>query len=180
MARVYGDQDLSTPALRGHVVGDVPEAKLSIREEATNGDPDITTNTRPPRPCDPGDGPQTADLILHSQTLREMRDSEHQYNKLLAAHVVSSSYANSVVVVQTLPRTRAQTPGDRFRHILRLRMGVPCAMPLAQCNCSAHAGPRQGEFVERVAEANGPDLLAAPHSPRSRCTACTAGAGGSG
>jgi hypothetical protein len=104
----------------------------------------------------------TADLILHSQTLREMRASEHQYNKLLAAQVLSSSCANSGVVVQTPPKTRAQIPDDRFRHILRLRMGVPCAMPLAQwrCNCSAHAGPRHGEFAERAAEANGPDLAA--------------------
>jgi hypothetical protein len=41
-------------------------------------------------------------------------------------------------------------------------MGVPCATPLAQwrCNCSAHAGPRHGEFAERAAEANGLDLAA--------------------
>ena len=36
-------------------------------------------------------GALTADLILHSQTLRGMRDSERQRNKLFAAHVLSSS-----------------------------------------------------------------------------------------
>ncbi len=76
----------------------------SVRADVINGDPDITTNTRP-------QAVNTADLILHSQTLRDMRASEHQYKKLLGAHVLSSSCANSGVVIQTLPRTRAQIPG---------------------------------------------------------------------
>jgi hypothetical protein len=47
-APVYGDQDLSTPALRGNVRGDVPEA--SLREDAINGDPQTSRPTRDPRP----------------------------------------------------------------------------------------------------------------------------------
>ncbi len=140
------------------MLGNVPVA--SVRADVINGDPDITTNTRPQAVIQAMERVNTADLILHSQTLREMRATEHQYNKLLAAHVLSSSSANSGVVIQTLPRTRAQTPDGRFRHILRLRMGVPCAMPLAQwrCNCSAlaentHLHPgvsaKAGEAVKR-------------------------------
>ena len=43
---------------------------------------------------------------------------------------------------------------------MRLRFGVPCAMPLDQwrCNCSAHAGPRHSAFVERVNEPNDVDI----------------------
>ncbi len=70
-----------------------------------------------------------------------MRDSEHQHdNNFLAAHVLSSSCANSGVVVRSVPNNAvAQVPDARFRQILRLRFGVPCVMPLAQswqCNCT--------------------------------------------
>ncbi len=53
------------------------------------------------------------------------------------------AFADDLVI-----QTRAQIPDDRFRHILRRRTRVPCAMPLAEsrCNCSPHAGPRHGEF----------------------------------
>jgi hypothetical protein len=68
------------------------------------------------------DGALTADLILHSRTLRGMRSSEHRHNKLLAAHVLSSSWPNSGVVVQSV---NAHVHDERFRHILRLRCGVP-------------------------------------------------------
>ena len=87
-----------------------------------------------------------------------MRDSEHQHDTFLAAHVLSSSCANSGVVVQAAPTAAAHVPDAR----LRLRFGVPCVMPLDQwrCNCSAHAGPRHSAFVERVVEPNDGDQTA--------------------
>jgi hypothetical protein len=163
-APAQGEEDLSTPALRGRVLGNVPVA--SVRVDASNGDPDITTNTRPHAVIQAMGRVNTADLILHSQTLREMLASEHQYIKLLAAHVLSSSCAN----VQTLPRTRAQIPCDQFRHILRLfiKPGSPLRLAQWRCNCSTHTGPRHGEFVERVAEANGLDLSAGSFAEEPR------------
>ncbi len=56
-----------------------------LREDAINGDPDdpdITANTRPQAVIQAMGRANKADHFLHSQTLREMRDSKHQYNKL--------------------------------------------------------------------------------------------------
>jgi hypothetical protein len=52
-----------------------------------------------------------------------------------------------------------QVPDARFRQILRLRVGVPCVMPLEQWrgNCSCHGGPRHSAWAERVVEGNEPD-----------------------
>jgi hypothetical protein len=58
----------------------------------TRGNPDTSeTITRIVAKSRAIDRALTADLILHSRTLRGMRSSEHQHNKLLAAHVLSSS-----------------------------------------------------------------------------------------
>ena len=104
-APAQSDEVLSTHA---HVLGNVPVA--SVRADVINGDPDITTNTRPPTSSCTRDAGKRTPI---QQTPRCPRPS--------------SSCATSGVVIQTLPRTRAQIPDDRFRHILRLRMGVPCA-----------------------------------------------------
>ena len=87
-----------------------------------SGDPDTgAAVTRPTAKRLATDRALTADLVLHSRTLRGMRDSEYQYNKFLAAHVLSSSCANSGVVVQSVPTVDRQVPDARFRQILRLR-----------------------------------------------------------
>ncbi len=69
----------------------------------------------------------------------------------LAAHVLSSSCANSGVVCSGRPGG-VHVPDARLPHLLRF--GLPCVMPLDQwrCNCSAQAGPRHSAFVERVVE----------------------------
>ena len=146
------------PALRGHTLGNIPEA--SVVRGTINGDPDTTaSNTRAMAVGAAINTALAADLILHSQTLRGMRDSEQQYNKLLAAHVLSSSCANSGVVVQSVPNAAGQVQDNRFRQILRLRFGVPSVMPLAhwRCNCSSHGGPRHSEFAVQTLAANAPD-----------------------
>ena len=50
----------------------------------------------------------------------------------------------------------AHVHDERFRHILRLRFGVPCVTPLAdwKCNCRGHGGPRHSDWVERASEGN--------------------------
>ena len=153
--------DETSPALKGHALGGIPET--SVEGGTISGDPDTTDAcTRPVAKRLATGRALAADLILHSRTLREMRDSEHQYDTFLAAHVLSSSCANSGVVVQAAPTAAAHVPDARLRHILRLRFGVPCVMPLDQwrCNCSAHAGPRHSAFVERVVEPNDGDQTA--------------------
>ena len=153
--------DEMSPALKGHALGGIPET--SVEGGTISGDPDTTDAcTRPGAKKLATGRALAADLILHSRTLREMRDSEHQHDKFLAAHVLSSSCANSGVVVQAAPTTAAHVQDARLRHILRLRFGVPCVMPLDQwrCNCSAHAGPRHSAFVERVVEPNDGDQTA--------------------
>ena len=150
-----------TSALRGHVLGNVPDACVLMN--LASGDPDTSAAvTRPTARRLATGRALTADLILHSRTLRGMRDSEHQHNKFLAAHVLSSSCANSGVVIQSVPTARHQTPDAHFRQILRLRFGVPCVMPLGQwrCNCADHGGPRSASWAVRIAEGNEPDQRA--------------------
>jgi hypothetical protein len=83
-----------------------------------------------------------------------MRSSEHQHNKLLAAHLLSSSCPNSGVVVQSVPTANAHVQDERFRHILHLRFGVPCVTPLADWKCNCRGGSRHSEWVERASEGN--------------------------
>jgi hypothetical protein len=64
----HGEEDVSIPALRGHVLGDVPKA--SVCEDAVNGDPDIAANARPQAVIQAMGRANTADLTLHAQTLR--------------------------------------------------------------------------------------------------------------
>jgi hypothetical protein len=141
------DDGAVSSARRGHVLGSVPDE--AVLESHIGGNPDTSeTITRMTRAIDRA---LTADLILHSRTLRGMRSSEHQHNKLLAAHGLSSSCPNSGVVVQSVPMANAHVQDERFRHILRLlqpalhvlRFGVPCVTPLAdwKCNCRGHGGP---------------------------------------
>jgi hypothetical protein len=49
-----------------------------------------------------------------------------------------------------VPMANAHVQDERFRHILRLRFGVPCVTPLAdwKCNCRGHGGPRHSDWVE--------------------------------
>ncbi len=96
-------------------------------------------------------------------------------NKLLAAHVLSSSCPNSGVVVQSVPMANAHVQDERFRHILRLRFGVSCVTPLAdwKCNCRGHGGPRHSDWVERASEGTRP-AFPSVHFAESPCTASSA------
>ncbi len=82
-------------------------------------------------------------------------------SRVLAAHVLSSAsrpHARTLegVVVQSVPMANAHVQDERFRHILRLRFGVPCVTPLAdlKCDCRGHGGPRHSDWVERASEGN--------------------------
>jgi hypothetical protein len=128
----------------------------AVLESHFGGNPDTSeTITRIVAKTRAIDRALTAD-ILHSCTLRGMRSSEHQHNKLLTAHVLLSSCPNSGVVVQFVPMANAHVQDERFRHTLRLRFGVPCVTPLAdwKCNCRGHGGPRHSDWVEKASEGN--------------------------
>jgi hypothetical protein len=116
------DDGIVSSVLRGHVLESVPDEAVL---ESHIGGTRIVAKTRAI------DRALTADLSLHSRTLWGMRSSEHQHNKLLAARVISSSCPNSGVVVQSVPMANAHVKGERFRHILRLRFGIPCVTPVA-------------------------------------------------
>ena len=111
--------DEMPPALKGHALGGIPET--SEEGGTISGDPDTTDAcTRLVAKRLATGRALAADLIL-------------QHDTFLAAHVLSSSCANSCVVVQAAPTAAAHVPDAR----LRLRFGVPCVMPLDQwrCNC---------------------------------------------
>jgi hypothetical protein len=69
-----------------------------------------------------------------------MRTSEHRHNKL-----PKSSRPRARTREWSFGPCPRRTPtcDERFRHILRLRFGVPCVTPLAdwKCNCRGHGGP---------------------------------------
>jgi hypothetical protein len=147
------------PHLRGHTLGAIPDSHVEADEIC--GDPDTADTSRPAAKEAAHERALAADLVRHSRTLREMRDSEHQHNKLLAAHVLSSSCATSGAVVRSIPTKAGRIQCSRMSQILRLRMGVPCAMPVTEwrCNCSAQAGPTQRTWAERTNEPNEADAV---------------------
>ncbi len=121
------------------MLGSVPDA--SMLTSHISGDPD--TGAAVPRPTAKHlatDRALTADLILHSRTLRRMRDSEHQHDKYLAAHVLSSSCANSGVVVQSVPTAARQVPDPAapIRSPLRRAPGAVAVQLLGPRRTKAH------------------------------------------
>ena len=140
-------------ALKGHTLGSVPAE--CVKQEHISGDPD-TDITRNKAKTVANEAALAADLVQHTHVVRGMADSEQQHNPLLAAHVLSSSCVNSGLVIRSVPTKSAHVPDQRFRQILRMRFGVPVAMPLAawRCNCSDQAGPQHSAWERRVCEAN--------------------------
>ncbi len=124
------DDEVSS-ALRGHVLGNIPDE--AVLESHVEGNPDTSeTITRIVAKTRAIDRALTADLILYSRTLRGMRSSEHQHNKLLAAHVLSSSCPNSGVFVQSVPPWRTPTcKTNGSATSCAWRFGIPCVTPLA-------------------------------------------------
>ncbi len=65
--------------------------------------------------------------------------------------LVFDVWLNNIVLeyVQSVPMANAHVQDERFRHILRLRFGVPCVTPLAdwKCNCRGHGGPRARAII---------------------------------
>ena len=79
------DDGIVSSALRGHVLGDLPDASVQV------GDPDTSEAvTRQTAKLLATDRAFTADLILHSRTLRGMRSSGPPHDTFLAARVLSS------------------------------------------------------------------------------------------
>ena len=122
------------------MLGSVPDA--SVLTSHISGDPDAGAAV--PRPTAKHlatDRALTDDLILHSRTLRRMRDSEQQHdNKYLAAHVLSSSCANSGVVVQSVPTAARQVPDPAapIRSPLRRAPGAVAVQLLGPRRTEAH------------------------------------------
>jgi hypothetical protein len=163
--------DEMSPALKGHALGGILETSVEGGHHQRR--PRHDGRVHAPRRQEAGDwegpgGPTSFCIRARS----EVWDSEHQHDTLLAAYVISSSCANLGVVVQAAPTATAHVPDARLRHILRVRFGVPCVMPLDQwrCNCSAHAGPR-------TVRSWSPTTGTRPRgrSPPRLCMGCTAG-----
>jgi hypothetical protein len=100
---------VASSILRGHVLGSVPDA--SVLTSHISGGPD--TGAAVPRPTAKHlatGRALTGDLILHSRTLRGMRDSKHQHNKFLAAHVLGTARGR-----RGLPRATSPTSEPAHR-----------------------------------------------------------------
>jgi hypothetical protein len=147
------DADTAWAVLAGHTLGDIPAS--SIIGDFVSGDPD-TSVARTEAVTRADNHAFAADLALHTQTLTNMRNSNQQHTRILAAHVLSSSCRHTGCVLQSLPiRGRAVQDGP-YIQLMRIRLGVPCVMPPTQwhCNCRDHGGPHHSAYVERVSEAN--------------------------
>jgi hypothetical protein len=155
------DDGIVSSARRGHVLGS---------RRATSGATQIQARQSPasePR-HERLTGPLTADLILHSHTLRGMRSSEHQHNKLLAAHVFSPSCQNSGVVAQPLAQIVVEIPvrdsavegGAGGGKSIKYKKAT--AWPtVAELDCSR----RIGKTTVRVVPASAPMVCSADATP---------------
>ena len=142
-------RDTVTSALCRHVLGSIPGG--AVTEVLVSAVPD-TTRSRSAARAEADAGALAADLVLHSQTLTALATSTQQSSmrKQLAAQVLSSSCPNSDGgLMQMVPVGNLGRSDSKFQSMLRLRFGVPHLLPPGQfrCNCSAHGGPADNDFL---------------------------------
>jgi hypothetical protein len=133
------DDVVVTSILRGHVLGNAPDANALTGH--VSGDPD--TSAVVPRPTGKRlatDRALTADLILHSRTLQGVRDSEHQHDNFLAAHVLSSSRIRPVGAHGGSPGARRALPPDPAAPL----RGSPVLCPWSSGSATARATAVRG------------------------------------
>jgi hypothetical protein len=163
------DDGVASLILREHVLGSVPDA--SVLTSQISGDPD--SGAAVPRSTAKHlatDRALTADLIL--------RDSEHQHDKYLPAHVLSSSCANSGVVVQSASTgARRALPPDPCGSDSE----SPASCRWSSGGATARAAADRGTLARGwrgSPRATSPTSGPAHRSLMSPCTDSTAGAGG--
>jgi hypothetical protein len=163
--------------VKGHTLGSVPA--LSIGRKLISGDPD-TDVTRSAAKTTANEAALAADLVQHTHVVRGMADSEQQYNTQLAAYVLSSSCANSGLVIRAVP-----TKGAHVQDLRSARSSAcasECRRPCRWRSGGATAATRRDRSTVRgrsgCARPTQRITARARRLRRHRCTASSAGGAG--
>jgi len=137
--------------LRGHTLGRIPED--CVGEEDVPGDLDLDVSRAVVTSRVTGDA-NAAELVAHTRVLEGMRNSQHQYQKIMAAHILSGSSPNTGHALRLVSHWRHKKVPMLMQQMLRMRFGVPSVIPLedTKCNCHHNTDYGGGGRFERAME----------------------------
>jgi hypothetical protein len=146
--------DITAKALAGHVLGRIGGGDGSAAgaiNANVPGAPDVAAQAKTTARGLIKDDAFAEDLLLHTEVLHQLNNSDKQHHTIVAAQVLSSSCVNTGHAVRWIPTRHLRVKDSQFQQILRLRMGVPPALPLAEwrCNC------KRNHLAERDARIDG-------------------------
>ena len=121
--------------LRGHTLGRIPED--CVGEEDVPGDLDLDVSRAVVTSRVTGDA-HAAELVAHTRVLEGMRNSQHQYQKIMAAHILSGSSPNTGHALRLVSHWRHKKVPMLMQQMLRMRFGVPSVIPLEETKCNCH------------------------------------------
>ncbi len=78
-----------------------------------------------------------AELVAHTRVLEGLRSGTHQYQKIMAAHILSGSSPNTGHALRLVSHWRHKKAPILMQQMLRMRRGVPTLTPAGatKCNC---------------------------------------------
>ena len=135
-SRAAADKDVLTQALQGHDVGNVPEESVEKHDVRTDLPTGGEATRHKARATIKGDA-LAADLVFHTSVMRKLRvGSNEQYQTKIAAQLLSQSCVNTGVATSCIPAAGNALQDPLFVHAMRLRLGVPCVLPLSAWCCT--------------------------------------------
>jgi hypothetical protein len=139
------EDDPMSAHLKGHTIGNIPNTQFETR--SIGACPTIDEDRNTAREVET-DRQFAMQLKRHTEVLEQLRSSQQQYKKQLAAQVLSSSCVNSGNAIRRYPTGYNYIRNSQFIQALRLCFGIPCAFPLHQwrCNCKGQGGYQHRDF----------------------------------
>ena len=137
------EKDPNKILLLGHTLGNIPEECVNTTD--IPGTPALDKTRSDARAKIRTDIAIT-DLILHTNTMRPMANSNQKHKLQLAAHCLSSSCVNTGGAIRYLPTNGNFMDDRKLQQTLRMRFGVPAGLPLHQwkCNCTIYNNHKGG------------------------------------
>ena len=123
--------------LRGHTLGNIQTTCTISVPGVPNVQPHFDADDRRMK-AELDDHLYDANLVLHTRTLQNLRNSNNQYQTPIAAQVLSQSCPNSGRAFQMWPTFRNRIKDPLFLHGLRCQLGIPLVLPVPDdivCHC---------------------------------------------
>jgi hypothetical protein len=143
------DDTAEALGLKGHTLGRIPED--CVGEEDVPGDLDLDV-TRAVVTNRVTSDAYAAELVAHTRVLEGLRGGTHQYQKIMAAHILSGSSPNTGHALRLVSHWRHKKAPMLMQQMLRMRLGVPTLTPAGatKCNCLPNGNYGGGRRFDRA------------------------------